>query len=97
MVFGRLRKVWEKIKNGARKVFGFINNKIIPIAKPLAPIIGGAIGGASGAQIGSQIVNGVETGIGTLFPSMRKGDALKKPGIHPLPENRLAPTWMSRV
>jgi hypothetical protein len=94
MVFGKLRKFWEKIKNGARKVFGFIKDKIIPIAKPLAPLIeAGLIGGGEGAMIGSQIVNGVENGIGTIFPSM-KG---KMAQIGNPPENRPAPTWMNRV
>jgi hypothetical protein len=96
MVFGRLRKVWEKIKGGAKKVFGFVKDKVLPFIKPLVPMVGAALGGPAGAAMGSSIVNGVEGGINTLFPSLNKN---KGPvfSVGPVAENRRAPTWGNRV
>jgi hypothetical protein len=82
MAFGRLRKLWEKIKGGAKKAFGWVKDKILPTAKVAAPIVGGIFGGPVGAMAGSNIVGGVENGIGTLFPSL-KGGGLKGGGINP--------------
>jgi hypothetical protein len=70
MAFGKLRKIWEKIKGGAKKAFGWIKENVLPIAKVAAPIIGGFVGGPEGALMGGKIVGGVENGIGTLFPSL---------------------------
>ena len=44
MVFGKLRKIWEKIKGVGRKVWGGLK-KVLPIAKPLATAIATGIGG----------------------------------------------------
>jgi hypothetical protein len=45
MAFGRLRKIWDKIKTAGKKVWGFVKNKVLPIAKVVAPMIATAFGG----------------------------------------------------
>jgi hypothetical protein len=35
MAFGKLRKIWEKVKGGARKIWGGLK-KALPFIKPIA-------------------------------------------------------------
>jgi hypothetical protein len=67
-LFGKLGKVFRKIKEAGKKVWGGIKNvakKVMPIAKKVVPMIAGAYGGpgasaaASGAlEVGDQVLNG---------------------------------------
>jgi hypothetical protein len=59
MGFGKLRRIWEKIKGGIKSVW---NKGIKPAFKALAPIagtvgtaVGGAFGGPAGAVEGAKI------------------------------------------
>jgi hypothetical protein len=48
MAFGKLRKIWNKIKSIGKRVYGGIKsvvNHILPIAKTVAPMVATAIGG----------------------------------------------------
>jgi hypothetical protein len=55
---------WAKVGNffkgigrGIKKAFHWIGEKILPVAKVVAPIIGGAVGGPAGAAVASGAVN----------------------------------------
>jgi hypothetical protein len=69
MVFGKLRRVWEKIKGGVKSIW----NKLKPAVKKLAPVagtigtaIGGALGGTAGAVAGAKIGGAVGGVMGDL-------------------------------
>jgi hypothetical protein len=71
MVFGKLRRIWEKIKGGVKGVW---NGVVRPILGAVAPVAGAAIGayigGPQGAVIGGQIGNAV----GGLFNPQKQSD-----------------------
>jgi hypothetical protein len=61
MAFGKLRKIWEKIKNAGRKAYGFVKNTVLPIAKKVAPAIATAVGSAYGVpQAGAIVQKGLD-------------------------------------
>jgi hypothetical protein len=73
MSWGKARKVWERIKGGVKKAFGWIKENLMPIAKIAAPIIGGALGGPEGAVMVEQIVGGVDKGLEAFMPKIQVG------------------------
>jgi hypothetical protein len=66
MAFGKLRKIWEKIKGAGKKVFGFVKNKVIPLGKVIAPVVGGIFDGPAGALAGGKIANTAENVMGNV-------------------------------
>jgi hypothetical protein len=67
MAFGKLRKIWEKIKGVARKVWGGIK-KALPFIKPIVTTVANVVSPGSGLivqkgietaeNIGDQIASG---------------------------------------
>jgi hypothetical protein len=54
MGFGKLRRVWESMKNGAKKVWGGIKKvgkTVMPAAKTFAPAIANSFVPGSGALV----------------------------------------------
>jgi hypothetical protein len=50
MAFGKLRKVWEKIKSVGRKVWGGLK-KALPFIKPIAGLVANAFAPGSGIAV----------------------------------------------
>jgi hypothetical protein len=64
MAFGRLRRIWEKIKGGIKSVW----HKIVkPAIGKLAPIAGGAVGGAFGGPGGAAVGSAIGGAVGNVF------------------------------
>jgi hypothetical protein len=81
MAFGRLRRVWEKIKGGLKSVW---NKGLKPALKTLAPTIGtaigGAIGGPSGAAFGSTVGGAVSGFLGGKPAAENSGVSIGRVG-----------------
>lgn len=62
-------KVWERIKGGFKKVFGFVKN-ILPVAKTILPsVLPGPIGAGAAAVL--NVVDGVTTAVSGIANSNR--------------------------
>jgi hypothetical protein len=70
MAFGKLRKIWDKIKTAGKKVFGFVKNKILPIAKVVAPVVATAWGGPGAGLVATK---GLDIA-GTFMDNAGSGD-----------------------
>jgi hypothetical protein len=97
--FGKLRRVWEKIKGGVKSIW----NKLKPAVKKLAPVagtIGGAIGGALGGPAGA--LTGAKIGgtIGGVMGDLANGKSpihLNGGQIENAKGKQKLPTWLSKA
>jgi hypothetical protein len=81
MAFGKLRKIWEKIKGVGRKVWGGIK-KALPFIKPIAGFVSNIVAPGSGAAV-TTAINTAE-GIGDKFLGSKSKTIVS--GFRPLGE-----------
>jgi hypothetical protein len=64
MSFGKLRRIWEKIKGGIKSIW---NHGLKPLIASAGPAIGTAIGGALGGSGGAAMGNMIGGTVSNLF------------------------------
>jgi hypothetical protein len=87
MAFGKLRKIWEKIKGTARKVWGGIK-KVLPFVKPMVSTIANVVAPGSGFAINKGIEPAENIGDALASGDIKRatGSIPRPPGFLPMGE-----------